>query len=356
MSATMPGCSRPRSCRPNTDADFEGQPPHGGFQRHDVLLAHPLAQQAGAEAEAALELHVRAAVRQADDRVRIVQDLRDRFVIDVVLAVQERGVEILLDDEIEEGVDDALALHLGDLADGLAHQALVLRQHRMLHRHVVPPGAADPRRHRVDLELDRLGVQLLADLGIAVGAQFFVVRGEQDRMPGRQAAEGLRVAHGEEVGDAVGRAGRIGADALGDRLIDVRHLLLPLVRATHRLVEVVVDDRTAGGLGQPAHQAVLHLGAVAAAALDDAGAEFAQHVAKREHLLLVGPQRRKMHALRIVVTLVARHREAQRAGAHAVAHDVLHRLDLVVGRGALLAFVAHHVVAHRGVADQTCRH
>ena len=116
--------------QPEDRCRLEGQPPHRRFQRHDLLLAHPFAQQPRAEAEAALELHVRAAIRQTDDRVRVVQDLRDRLVIDVVLAVQERGLQILLDDEIEERVDDALALCLGDLADRHAHETLVLRQHR----------------------------------------------------------------------------------------------------------------------------------------------------------------------------------------------------------------------------------
>ena len=58
------------------------------------------------------------------------------------------------------------------------------------------------------------------------------------------------------------------------------------------------------------------------------------------------------HALRVVMALLARHREAERAGLHAVADDILHRLDLVVGGARLLALVAHHVMAHRGVADQ----
>ena len=96
----------------------------------------------------------------------------------------------------------------------------------------------------------------------------------------------------------------------------------------------------------------LHLGVAAAARLDDAGAHLAQHVGEREDLLLVGPQRRDVHALRVVMALVARHREAERAAFHAVAHDVLHLLDFVIGRGALLALVAHHVVAHRRMADQ----
>ena len=90
----------------------------------------------------------------------------------------------------------------------------------------------------------------------------------------------------------------------------------------------------------------------AAAHLHRARAEFAQHVGEREDLLVVGPQRGDRHALRIEVALLTRAGEADRAGLHAVAHDRLHGLDLIVGRGALLAVLAHRVVAHGGVADQ----
>ena len=52
------------------------------------------------------------------------------------------------------------------------------------------------------------------------------------------------------------------------------------------------------------------------------------------------------------MSLLPRPGEADRAGLHAVAHDRLHCLDLIVGSGALLAVLAHRVVAHRGMADQ----
>ena len=171
-------------------------------------------------------------------------------------------------------------------------------------------------------------------------------------MPHRHPAEGLSVAHREVVGDAVRRAHREGADALRGRRVDLGHLLLPLAGPAHRLAEIVVDDGAAGRLAEPAHQRVLHLGAVAAARLDEAGAEVAQHVAESEDFLFVRPDCRDVHALRVEMTLVARHREAQRAGLHAVAHQTLHLLYFVVRSGALLAVVAHHVVADRGVTDQ----
>src|SRR2546430_12791435 len=137
-------------------------------------------------------------------------------------------------------------------------------------------------------------------------------------MPDRQTAKSLGVAHLEVVGDAVWGAHRKGADALRRGLADLRHMLFPLVGTAHGLAEIVVDDRAAGRLAEAAHQAVLHLGRIAAAGLNEAGAEIAQHVAEREDFLLVGPDRRDVDALRIEMPLVARHRGAERACLHAV--------------------------------------
>src|SRR5437764_12215266 len=135
-------------------------------------------------------------------------------------------------------------------------------------------------------------------------------------MPYRQTAKSLRVAHLEVVGDAVRRAHREGADALRRGLADLRHMLFPLVGTAHRLPEIVVDDRAAGRLAEAAHQAVLHLGRIAAAGLNEAGAEIAQHVAEREDFLLVGPDRREVDGRRIEMPLVARRRAAARPCAH----------------------------------------
>ncbi len=171
-------------------------------------------------------------------------------------------------------------------------------------------------------------------------------------MPGRQPAEDLAVLHREVLRDPVGAAHRIGADPECGGLLDARHVGLPLVWFAHGLREAVVDHRPPGRLGEAPDHAVPQLDILAAAGLDRAGAHFAQHVAERENLLLVGPQGRDVAALRIIVTLLARHREAERPGFHAVTDDILHRLDLVVGGARLLALVAHHVMAYRSMADQ----
>src|SRR5438067_10923646 len=52
------------------------------------------------------------------------------------------------------------------------------------------------------------------------------------------------------------------------------------------------------------------------------------------------------------MTLFARYREAERAGLHSVAYDLLHGLDLRLGGAGLLAIVAHDIMAHCRMADQ----
>ena len=171
-------------------------------------------------------------------------------------------------------------------------------------------------------------------------------------MPGRQAAEHLAVLHGEVLRHPVRAAHRIGADACPRGLVDARNVLLPLVAGAHGLAQAVVDNRAAAGFRQPCHHPVGEFRIDTATHLHRSGAKFAQHVGQREHLALVGPQCRDRHALRIEMALLARSREADRSGLHAVAHDRLHRLDLVIGGGALLAVLAHRVEPHGGVADQ----
>src|ERR1051325_11204568 len=56
------GAQQPAVVEPEMRCRIEGQPPHRVFEAHDLLLAHPLAEEAGREAVAAVELHMRAAI------------------------------------------------------------------------------------------------------------------------------------------------------------------------------------------------------------------------------------------------------------------------------------------------------
>src|SRR5918997_7092050 len=97
-------------------------------------------------------------------------------------------------------------------------------------------------------------------------------------MPGRHATERLRIAHRIALRDTIGRAQRIGSYPSGGGLIHDRHEFLPAIRLPYRLPQVVVNDLTASGLGQTAHEAILKLGCASTPTLDDPGAQLTQHV------------------------------------------------------------------------------
>src|SRR3954447_18400159 len=56
------GAQQPAVVKPEMRSGVEGQPAHGVFQAHDLLLAPPLAEEAGREAVTAMKLHMRAAI------------------------------------------------------------------------------------------------------------------------------------------------------------------------------------------------------------------------------------------------------------------------------------------------------
>ena len=171
-------------------------------------------------------------------------------------------------------------------------------------------------------------------------------------MPGGDAPEGLRIAHGEARHIAVGRAQRIGANAGFGRFVHQRHVLFPGLRLPHRLPQVVIDQLAAAGLGQARHQAVVQLRIAPAATLDGAHPEFAEDIRQREDLGFFGPERRDMDPLRIVMAPILGHRQPQRPGLQAPADNAAHGLDLLRRGGAPLALVAHDVIAHRRMADE----
>jgi hypothetical protein len=59
------------------------------LQGHNLLLAHPVTQETGAIAIAAMELHVCPTIGEADNGVGIVEDLRHRAFVNIILTVQK---------------------------------------------------------------------------------------------------------------------------------------------------------------------------------------------------------------------------------------------------------------------------
>ena len=86
--------------------------------------------------------------------------------------------------------------------------------------------------------------------------------------------------------------------------------------------------------------------------LHQAALHVAHHRDQRVHLLDGGLAAR--HRLAGIAVVADRHRgaEADRAGFHRLAHQLLHRADLVLRGGALGQFLAHDVEPQRRVAEQ----
>src|SRR5712691_631753 len=99
---------------------LEGQPPYGVLQGHDALLAYPVAEQPRAVPIAPMELHMGTAIGEADIGVGVVENLGHRLLIHVRGAFQEDGIQMLLDYEIQEAVDNPLALGLRHFSDRFA--------------------------------------------------------------------------------------------------------------------------------------------------------------------------------------------------------------------------------------------
>jgi hypothetical protein len=160
-------------------------------------------------------------------------------------------------------------------------------------------------------------------------------------MPGRDAPEGLGIAHGEASHIVIGRAQRIGPNASFGRFLNQRHVLFPGLRLPHRLPQVVIHQLATTGRGQTGHQTVLQLRIPPATTLDGADPKFAQDIRQREDLGFLGPERRNMDPLGIVMTPIYRHGQPQGTSLHAVTDNAAHGLDLLRRGRAPLALIAH---------------
>ena len=145
----------------------------------------------------------------------------------------EHGIQLLLDHQIQEGVDDALALLFGDLADGFALQPLIFFQHRLPHPDVVVPVARRgcwPAGRPSTPRLPRAAFCARQDRCRPAVSP----RPRAAKWDARSGVpEHLRIAHGEARRVAVRAAQRIGPDARLGGFIDQRHVLLPRLRLAH---------------------------------------------------------------------------------------------------------------------------
>src|SRR5262249_42403765 len=87
--------------------------------------------------------------------------------------------------------------------------------------------------------------------------------------------------------------------------------------------------------------------------LEETGVQLSHRTHQPPHLAPLGLAARHRPSLGRLVAGRARGREAHGAGAYRVAHVVLHRLQIVLGRGTVERALAHHERSYRGVAHVT---
>src|SRR5271165_4003167 len=228
-----------------------GQAVHRLFERHRLLLAHPMPEQMRAVLLPVGGVRASAAVTGADHGVARAEDFLLRLRVAVAVDGDEASLQILVERQVEEGVHHALALILGDLGNALAFEVPVLPAGRHEHLHQIPApveeaaGAAASVGHRPllgDAALDRLGGERLADPRVAEGAHALLVRQRHDLVPARHAVENaVRVCYvlvlrniepTPQVKDRAGddrHAGAVAARAALERPLEPFEMLLPLL-------------------------------------------------------------------------------------------------------------------------------
>src|SRR5579875_3499863 len=347
-----------------------GQPVYGLFERHDLLLAHPIAQQLRAVVLSIGRVRPRAAVAGADHGIARAENCALRLRIVIAVDADELGLQILVERQVEKRIDRALALRAGDFFDAFAleHPVALVIGHENLHQIPAPveiaarPAAAVGAGTLLgDRAFDRLGAQRPADGRIAESLHALAIGPRHDRIPGRHPGEDAVRVHDvlvlrdveprAQVEDRPGdnRSARtVGARPAVEALLEPAQVLLPLLGSLDGLRNEVVDRRTPAPRRQCAGSAVRGRDPAgsAAADLEDAGAQFAEHAGERQALLVGGGAGR--------IAAVQRCRaETQRAGMHRLADQLLHRGQFLRRRlRALTGRLAHHIAADPRMADQ----
>jgi hypothetical protein len=238
----------------------------------------------------------------------------------------------------------------GELGDGEIDELGVLRTHHALDPQHLPHEHERPPRWIGDLAPHLVPHRGIAQPLLPVGR-----RQGQRRPEALHLVEQERRAEREVRPLPVGCEHRIHAHALlGGLGRELEAALPPVRRVGHPGERVHVD----GGTRRASHREdELSVGIVvpveerARDELDRAVIELRQHGGERDDLLGIGVVGRDTASVVGDVQLELRRREPARAFAERLPDQLLHRADLVAGRGPLGRVVAHHVTTDRAVSD-----
>ncbi len=298
---------------------------------------------------------VSAGVREGHHRVLVAHQLQRDVLILVGDRLEEEGVEVALEGDVDHGlyrIAAALACHLGHRAvrtvDVVHYEEPVEHGRARLG----PEGLAVELRPR---RLDQLGAQAL----VAQARTLLGQRQLADLAPHRQLVERrLRLERENRRQRAAVHLGEH-ATAGRRRLVDQAHVLAPDPG------RVLAPEQTEGNrpacLDRELTQAAMIIaprllaaaGAVDAFTgdLEDSGVEVAHHADESTHLVPARHAAGDGAAIRRFVARRARGREAHSAGLDGVAQLRLHGAEVVLGGAGVEGALAHHVGAQRRVTE-----
>ena len=287
-----------------------------------------------------------AGIAQADDAVRVVEHPADRVLVAVEELRREHRLQVVGEGDVEHRVERIAAVVGGDLRrccaargarrSGRAVSTTWTLSHSLLKRRnvvAVFSSARTPSRNARSASTASSSAPDRAERRLPARQPF-------DRI-GRREREVHRQRAARDLAEQA-MAARVGG---GDRVEVVEH------RARRdAVVKQRRDHHRPAGRGRERLEE-RDLGVRAFGQHVDAAAAFAHRADERRHLGVARQPRRHRQAAFAVVRRARAAGEADRAVRHRVADDRLHLRDLVGARLAPRRVVAHHVGAHRGVAD-----
>src|SRR5215813_14318237 len=177
---------------------IRGESAHSLLQSQGLALPHPGAEEIGRVARVTEHVHVGASVAEGDEHALVVQDLAHPVHPRVERGHGELHVEVVLEGQIQEGVDAVLALLARDVRDRLAFERLQFGRAHLVHADALPVAEGHGPL--------QLLPELVAEGAVGVDGGLGRLRlVDEDAVPARKGREGEWVAHVDVASEGQGR-------------------------------------------------------------------------------------------------------------------------------------------------------
>ena len=326
---------------------------HRLFQRQQRTIDRRARDEGGGIAEAVDHVEMGTCIGCANNCPRVAPDLHTLFPTRVGLAgvhTCDHGVEIVVDDDVDERVPLLFAKLSGNRADGETLESFPVLAEGL------EQGVVTPIGERTKCARCRLGkaIHLGATGRVAQHRQLHCRRECHQLVPARQDVEHETTAQVEPQAEGVGQRERKHAATLRLGDIAAGELMLHLLPVLGLHLEQIPVERTIGCHAHRRHQIERLIGESANLRneLERRPRELAHHTAQRNEFLARAMTRRHRIARVIVMRGGPRRRKSHAASGKAVAQQLLHLHDLLRRSCTSGGIFFHHAAPDRGVTHE----